>query len=77
MVVGARQSFQFFTQNSWFLENNRTLSKFSYGIFHYLINHYLKKSIHKTQFCINHASHLKQQRFKSHVKSASESGPTF
>ena len=77
MVVGARQSFQFFTRNSWFLENNRTLSKFLYAILHYLINHYLKKSIHKTQFCINHARHLKQQRTKNHVKSASESGPAF
>ena len=23
MVVGARQSFQFYRQNTWFLENNR------------------------------------------------------
>ena len=27
-VVGAHQSFQIFRQNTWFLENNRTLSKF-------------------------------------------------
>ena len=27
MVVGARQSFHFFKQNTWFLENNRALSK--------------------------------------------------
>ena len=27
MVVGARQSFQFFRQITWFLENNRALSK--------------------------------------------------
>ena len=77
MVVGARQSFQFFTQNSCFLENNKTLSKFLYGILHYLINQYLKKSIHKTQLCINHASHLNQQRTKNHAKSSSESGPAF
>ena len=25
MVVGARQSFQFFKQKTWFLENNRVL----------------------------------------------------
>ena len=34
MVVGARQSFQFFRQVIWFLENNRTLSKFKYWILH-------------------------------------------
>ena len=28
MVVGARQSFQIFRQKTWFLENNRALSKF-------------------------------------------------
>ena len=38
MVVGARQSFQFFRQNTWFLENNRALSEFFYGILHYLIS---------------------------------------
>ena len=37
MVVGVCQSFQFFRQNTWFLENNRTLTQFSYGILHYLI----------------------------------------
>ena len=36
-VVGARQSFQIFRQNTWFLEN-RALSKFLYGILHYLIS---------------------------------------
>ena len=36
-VVGARQSFQIFRQNTWFLENNRALSKFLYGILHYFI----------------------------------------
>ena len=34
MVVGARQSFQFFGQKAWFLENNRALSKFLYGVSH-------------------------------------------
>ena len=38
MVVGVRQSCQFFRQNTWFLENNRDLSKVLYGIWHYLIS---------------------------------------
>ena len=38
MVVRARQNFQFFRQKTWFLENNRDLSKFLYGIFHYLVS---------------------------------------
>ena len=29
-VVGARQSFQIFRQNTWFLEKNRQFSKFLY-----------------------------------------------
>ena len=29
MVVIARQSFQFFRQKTWFLGNNRALSKFA------------------------------------------------
>ena len=37
MVVGARQSFQIFTQNTWFLENI-ALSEFLFGILHYLIS---------------------------------------
>ena len=37
-VVGARQSFQSFRQNTWFLENNRVLSKYLYGILHYSIS---------------------------------------
>ena len=36
MVVGARHSFQFFRQKTWFLENNRALSKYLYGVSHYL-----------------------------------------
>ena len=61
MVVGARQSFQIIRQNTWFLENNRALSKFLYGILHYLIiiiKLEQNQSIEK-QFFINHASHLK------------------
>ena len=38
IVVGARKSFQFFRQNTWFLKNNRALSKFLYGILHHLIS---------------------------------------
>ena len=37
-VVGARQSFKIFWQNTWFLENNKAVSKFLYGILHYLIS---------------------------------------
>ena len=37
MVVGAHQHFQFFRQKTWFLENNRALSKFLHGILHNLI----------------------------------------
>ena len=36
IVVGARQNSQFFRQKTWFLENNRALSKFLYGVLHYL-----------------------------------------
>ena len=34
MVVGTHQNFQFFRQKTWFLENNKALSKFLYGILH-------------------------------------------
>ena len=37
-VVGDRQSFQIFRQNTWFLENKRALSKFLDGILHYVIS---------------------------------------
>ena len=37
MIVGTRQYFQFFRQNTWFLENNKALPKVLYGILHYLI----------------------------------------
>ena len=36
MIVGARQGFQFFRKITWFLENNRALSKFRYWILHNL-----------------------------------------
>ena len=54
MVAGARQNFQFFRQNTWFLENNRALSKFKSDlnqILHYLIN--CKNSFRKIQFYVN------------------------
>ena len=62
-IVETPQSFQIFRQNTWFLKNNRALSKFLYGILHSLIstiklyqNQYIKK-----QFYINHASHLNKK----------------
>ena len=36
MVVGIRQSFQFFRQITWFFGNNRALSKCKYWILHHL-----------------------------------------
>ena len=57
MVVGALQSFQFFRQNTQFLENSTVLAKFLYWILHYVIAiAKLKKSVHKIQFYTNHAS---------------------
>ena len=38
MIVGARQSFQFFKQKNLFLENIRGKPKFMYGVSHYLIS---------------------------------------
>ena len=38
LIVGARQSFQFFRQIAWFLWNTRALCKFKYCILHHLIN---------------------------------------
>ena len=38
MVVGTRQSFQFFRQTTWFLESNGALSKILYEILYYLIS---------------------------------------
>ena len=33
MVIGARQSFQFFQQNTWFLKSNRAVSKSFMGFY--------------------------------------------
>ena len=38
MVVGARQSFQFFRQKTWLLGNNRGQPKLRYRILHNLIS---------------------------------------
>ena len=37
-IVGACQIFQIFRQNTWFLEKNRALPEFLYGVLHYLIS---------------------------------------
>ena len=61
MVVGARQSFRFFRQKTWFLENNRGLPYL--GIRFSLLDYYyqiIKTLVRKNQFHINHVSHLKQ-----------------
>ena len=53
MVDGARQTFlQFFRQNTWFLENDGTMSKFLFGIMNYLIsiNRLLKNQFLKRNF---------------------------
>ena len=52
MVVGARQSFQILRQITWFLGNNRALSKFRYRILYNLISIYqvTKKALRKSQF---------------------------
>ena len=50
MVAGSSQSFQFFRQNMWFLENNRPLSKFVYEILHYLVLSNHKKNSPKNTF---------------------------
>ena len=56
MVVG---TFQFFRQNTWFLENNRALSKSLYGVLHYLINIIKYQSI-KNNFILTTRATLKQ-----------------
>ena len=52
MVVGVRQSFQFFRQNTWFLENSGTLPKLLYKILHYLIS-IINYKITKYKYKIN------------------------
>ena len=38
MVVGDRQNFKLFRQITWFLKNNRAVSRFLYGNLDYLIS---------------------------------------
>ena len=38
VVIGTRQRLQFFRENTWFLQNNGALSKFSNGILHYSVS---------------------------------------
>ena len=38
VVIRAQQRFQIFRQNTKFLDKNKALSKFLYGILHYLIS---------------------------------------
>ena len=54
MVVRDRQSFQFFKQNTWFLEDNRALSKFLHGILHYqlVLPNYKKNHSIKPNFIL-------------------------
>ena len=67
MAVGACQSFHFFRQTTWFLGNNRALSKFLFGILYYLISYQIiKKLVYKSQIYINRASCLKNKAV--HVK---------
>ena len=60
-IVGARQSFQIFRQNTWFLENNRALSKFllAFCITSLVLSNYNKISPEK-QFYFDHGGQLKQ-----------------
>ena len=56
MVVGARQKFSIFQANNLVSKKNRALPKFSYRILHYLKKK--KKSVRKSQICVDHANHL-------------------
>ena len=54
MGVGAPQSFQFFRQITWFLENNGALSKFLHEILYCLISitRFLKNLFLKPNFML-------------------------
>ena len=60
MVVGACQIFRFSDKIPGFSKKNRALTKFLYEILHYLTSNskLSKKSVHVSQFYINHVSHL-------------------
>ena len=64
MVVKARQSFQFFRQKYLVSQKQRALGQIFGQDFASLNQYYqiIKKSVHKTQFYINHACHLKLMR---------------
>ena len=67
-TCGVRQNFQFSRQNTWFFENNRALFNVLNRILHYLISiTKLKKSVHKTNFYINHESQLKKLLELNHL----------
>ena len=73
-VVVARQIFQIFRQNTWFLENNRALSKFLYGILHYLIGIIKFKQNHsiKNNFILTTQATLKWFHFSNSQEYASQ-----
>ena len=60
MVVVACQKFQFSRQDTWFLKNKRALFEVLYGVLYYFISitKILKKSVHQSQFYINHKATL-------------------
>ena len=61
MVVRARQSIQFSRQITWFLGNNRALSKFRYQILHNYKNQSVKANFKlTTRATLN--LYLKRQR---------------
>ena len=64
MVVKARQSFKFFRQKYLVSQKQRALGQIFGQDFASLNQYYqiIKKSVHKTQFYINHACHLKLMR---------------
>ena len=55
MVVGARQSFQFFRQIAWFLGNNGAYKSIEFCIT-WLVLPNCKKPLHKSQFQVSHVS---------------------
>ena len=62
MVVKARQSFQFFRQKYLVSQKQRALGQIFGQDFASRNYQIIKKSVHKTQFYINHACHLKLMR---------------
>ena len=87
MVVGARQSFQFFRQIAWFLGNNRALSKFMYRNLYNLISITKLKEYHSitanfnltTRAILKSGSHLSKKivLFASMTKPFKNDGKCF